>query len=85
MRTRAPLTRTAVPSSCGQVPYNLCRNLEWQVCAAKGKLPGQGGRGIRFAIEPGRLDTDGDKPFAQCGGWSAPRTPAPRAHALTRA
>ena len=24
-----------------RVPYNICRNLEWQVCAAKGLLPGQ--------------------------------------------
>lgn len=26
-----------------QVPYNICRNTEWQICAAKGTLPGQGG------------------------------------------
>jgi len=25
-----------------RVPYNICRNLEWMVCAAKGQLPGQG-------------------------------------------
>ncbi|KAL3907194.1 MAG: hypothetical protein SGPRY_010266, partial [Prymnesium sp.] len=26
-----------------KVPYNMCRNLEWQMCAAQGHLPGQGG------------------------------------------
>lgn len=35
--------------------YNTCRNLEWQVCAARGLLPGQGNRNIRFAFRPGLL------------------------------
>ena len=25
-----------------RIPFNICRNLEWMVCAAQGKLPGQG-------------------------------------------
>lgn len=53
-----------------RIPYNLCRNLEWQICAAKGMLPGQGGFGIRFATAPKRLHTRGNKPFGQCGGWT---------------
>lgn len=42
----------------GRVPYNLCRNLEWQVCAALGRLPGQEGtaRRMYFADAPGQLD-----------------------------
>eukprot|EP00966_Prymnesium_polylepis_P058013 1343581-Prymnesium_polylepis.1 len=39
-----------------RVPYNLCRNLEWQVCAATGQLPGQTTPTILFAHEPGALD-----------------------------
>lgn len=35
--------------------YNLCRNLEWQACAARGLLPGQGGSGIVFSVAPGSL------------------------------
>jgi len=35
--------------------YNTCRNLEWQVCAARGYLPGQMSRDIRFAFRPGEL------------------------------
>ena len=33
-----------------QVPYNMCRNLEWQICAASGRLPGQGSNTIIFAV-----------------------------------
>lgn len=44
----------------GKVPYNLCRNLEWQVCAAEGKLPGQPRSGeMLFANAPGVLDPSG--------------------------
>jgi hypothetical protein len=58
-----------------QVPYNICRNIEWMICAAKGTLPGQGpgtglgpdGQGqasredrtIRFAYAPKRLEIHG--------------------------
>jgi len=43
-----------------RVVYNMCRNLEWQVCAAQGKLPGQKGFGIRFAYEPSDLNVNGE-------------------------
>lgn len=39
-----------------RVPYNICRNLEWQVCAAMGRLPGQRGPHIIFSKEPKQLD-----------------------------
>lgn len=38
--------------------WNMCRNLQWVVCAVRGLLPGQGsGAGIRFAKPPKELDT----------------------------
>jgi len=54
-----------------RVPYNICRNLEWQVCAAKGLLPGQGSRTIIFGKRPADLDPSrkGGKPLGTCGGW----------------
>ena len=54
-----------------RVPYNVCRNLEWQTCAAQGRLPGQGSAGIRFAKAPRTLDATGSsgKPFDGCCGW----------------
>ena len=54
-----------------RVPYNICRNLEWQTCAAKGLLPGQGNSGIRFAKAPKTLDPSGStgKPLDECCGW----------------
>jgi len=35
--------------------YNTCKNLEWQVCAARGYLPGQMSRDIQFAFRPAEL------------------------------
>jgi|EP00966_Prymnesium_polylepis_P219264 hypothetical protein len=55
-----------------RVPYNLCRNLEWMVCATQGKLPGQGGKTLRFAHVPSALKVMGGKPLGQCGGWRPP-------------
>ena len=59
-----------------RVPYNSCRNLEWQTCAALGQLPGQSGGGgqrgsIIFSKAPRSLNPNprGDKPFGQCRGW----------------
>uniref|UniRef100_A0A7S4MF62 Uncharacterized protein n=1 Tax=Prymnesium polylepis TaxID=72548 RepID=A0A7S4MF62_9EUKA len=55
-----------------RLQYNLCRNLEWQTCAAKGLLPGQGGYGMRFSYRPGDLDVyDGGtgKKLGDCRGW----------------
>ena len=67
-----------------RIPYNTCRNIEWQICAAKGTLPGQGGpwkKGyeerirensfIRFAYAPKRLTpVSGDRPLGNCAGWA---------------
>ena len=50
--------------------YNSCRNLEWQTCAAMGMLPGQTSATIIFAQPPNSLDAEGDRPLAQCGGYS---------------
>jgi len=58
-----------------RVPYNLCRNLEWQVCASRGLLPGQGGRVVRFARQPSDLSVHGEggyKALGRCGGWRPP-------------
>ncbi|KAL1499574.1 hypothetical protein AB1Y20_011775 [Prymnesium parvum] len=55
-----------------RLQYNLCRNLEWQVCAAKGLLPGQQGFGMRFSHRPGDLNVfDGGtgKMLGDCRGW----------------
>jgi len=54
-----------------RVPYNICRNLEWQVCGARGLLAGQGGKKIIFARSPRSLAVDGStgKPAGQCKGW----------------
>ena len=59
-----------------------CRNVEWQLCAAKGTLPGQAGeewvadgnlragRNIRFAFAPGNLEPFGSfKPLGACEGY----------------
>ena len=64
----------------GRVPYNQCRNLEWEVCAAKGLLPDQRRPGadhaneqpgaIVFARAPNRLRVRGDgMRLGQCSGW----------------
>ncbi|KAL1508267.1 hypothetical protein AB1Y20_004383 [Prymnesium parvum] len=56
-----------------QIPYNICRNLEWQACAASGKLPGQRGARIVFATPPNALVLDsGPHPLGACGGWMPP-------------
>ena len=61
-----------------RVPYNICRNLEWQVCAAKGLLPGQRERDIVFGRAPNSIAPDGSqrgRPLGQCGGWTPQRRP----------
>lgn len=60
-----------------RMPYNICRNLEWQVCAAKGMLPGQRTPTIRFARAPRTLAPDGStgKPLGKCHGWVPPDRP----------
>lgn len=56
-----------------RLQYNICRNLEWQTCAAQGKLPGQGGVGMRFAYAPMDLDLNAyggaGKELGHCRGW----------------
>eukprot|EP00966_Prymnesium_polylepis_P032617 758587-Prymnesium_polylepis.1 len=47
----------------GATPYNLCRNLEWLVCAAIRLLPGQGTSGIVFAFAPKNLRPKGSRPL----------------------
>lgn len=39
-----------------RLPWTMCQNLRWQVCALTGKLPGQGGNQVRFATAPNELD-----------------------------
>jgi len=60
-----------------RVPYNICRNLEWQSCTARGWLPGQQSSIIRFATAPKSLDPSGTsgKPLGQCRGWLPDRKP----------
>ena len=50
--------------------YNSCRNLEWQLCAAMGMLPGQQSPTIIFAKAPSELDYLGNRPLGRCGGYS---------------
>ena len=53
-----------------RVPYNICRNFEWQVCAAYGRIPGQGDRRIIFSKAPKSLDFLHSPRLGQCSGWS---------------
>ena len=41
-----------------RVPYNLCRNLEWVLCAVRGALPSQPDRSVRFANAPVSLEVE---------------------------
>ena len=51
------------------IPYNTCRNFEWQLCAAKGMLPGQGAR-VQFAYAPRYLKPFfGERPLGSCAGY----------------
>lgn len=50
--------------------YNSCRNFEWQMCAALGKLRGQTTRTIVFAAAPATLEVDGTRPLGRCGGFA---------------
>ena len=59
-----------------RLPYNLCRNLEWQMCAARGLLPGQRSLAMRFATAPSTLDVSGTKPLGQCHGWKPYKKPS---------
>ena len=50
----------------------MCSNLEWLVCAAKGRLPGQGNAHINFATAPKTLRTDIERSPARRGGSDIP-------------
>ena len=54
-----------------QIPYNTCRNVEWQICAARGTLPGQKSRAIRFAKAPSTLAPNSHPhPIGSCSGYA---------------
>jgi hypothetical protein len=47
-----------------------------QMCAASGRLPGQGLATLRFATAPKQLQLhNGDRPLGRCGGWVPSTTP----------
>lgn len=52
--------------------YNMCTHFEWLMCAARGRLPGQGSPTIRFASVPQDviIDAGGDHPLGTCAGES---------------
>ena len=50
------------------VKYSSCRNFEWQVCAAQGKLRGQDGDNILFATAPKHMNLNTYPPFGCCHG-----------------
>uniref|UniRef100_A0A7S2J1X1 Uncharacterized protein n=1 Tax=Haptolina brevifila TaxID=156173 RepID=A0A7S2J1X1_9EUKA len=54
-----------------RVKYNTCRNFEWQMCAALGRLPGQTSADLIFAHTPNTLEAGegGAMPFGRCGGY----------------
>ena len=58
-----------------RLPYNICRNLEWQTCAAQGKLPGQGDSTIKFAKAPRTLDLVRNNRLGVCSGWVPSQVP----------
>ena len=62
----------------GELRYNMCRNLEWQVCAARGQLPGQRIPAIKFAVAPKELDLGANSPrsLGKCGGWHPQEAPS---------
>jgi len=37
-------------------PWDMCQNLEWQMCAIHGRLPGQDGSKMSFATAPNELN-----------------------------
>jgi len=54
-----------------QIPYNVCRNVEWQTCAARGSLPGQGSNTIMFSFAPKDLQLrGGESPLGSCNSYA---------------
>lgn len=62
--------------SGGREPYNICRNIEYQVCAANGLIKDQPADGsMVFASRPGSLDPGPDsmRNLGWCGGPMPPQ------------
>ena len=49
--------------------WNMCVNLKWIACAARGMLPGQQGTDIHFATAPRDLDWEGYHDPSRTGSW----------------
>ena len=55
--------------------YNICRNLEWMICGARGRLPGQWSDKVIFSHAPNTLEPLGEKfgqerhHFGRCSGF----------------
>jgi hypothetical protein len=49
--------------------WNMCVNLAWITCATKGKLPGQRGREMHFALAPRDLSWWGYEDPGSTGSW----------------
>ena len=41
-----------------RLPWNMCQNVHWLMCAIRGQLPGQHTRMVHFATAPKALDVD---------------------------
>jgi len=54
----------------GPVDYNTCRNFEWQLCAAHGKLKQQASGMIVFARAPKTVSFSGFPQFGVCSGYT---------------
>jgi hypothetical protein len=52
--------------------WTMCLNVEWQLCAARGSLPGQGNGGITFSPAPKDLRVDGNPSPVREGGQGVP-------------
>ena len=61
--TRAGFNILALSSK--RLPWSVCRNLEWQLCAATGRLPGQQSAHVIFATPPATGSSVG-APLGQC-------------------
>ena len=56
-----------------RLKYNMCRNFEWQVCAARGALRGQNSQRVRFAVGLVRValaDDELNPELGVCSGWT---------------
>ena len=76
MRERPATQQWTIPSTTGAGRPSRRRSWPSRHCrapltAAKGALPGQGSRFIRFAYAPKYLEPhSGDKPIGWCGGYT---------------